>query len=136
MSDGARKRLTIARIHARDGDLCFYCGKRMRFPWDDPRVIRARKVSLEHLIDRSLGGTLWHSNAVLAHDKCNSSRQSMKTLAEKMASRFEGASVPPLAIRKALANEQASRSEMIQYRQTHGYDFGAVRVKRAARDGR
>lgn len=59
-----RAKLRGSAVHrallARDGDGCFYCGKRLR---DDQ--------SREHLLAVALGGTDRLDNLVLAHHACN-----------------------------------------------------------------
>lgn len=68
------------RLRERDGDRCWYCFKVMDFTVVDASA--KNRATLEHLRDRSRGGTNDIANLVLAHGRCNSSA-SVLTLPEK-----------------------------------------------------
>lgn len=119
-----RERLerTVAYLRLRDGEQCFYCGKPMEF--DRPPECQAnwnnkRRASVEHLIDRSKGGTRHHTNAVLAHRKCNSDRSQM-ALAEKLASRSFDAPKISRAVENTIRRPDLALAEMLDYRKAHG----------------
>lgn len=89
----ARKRHIREQLFKRDGDKCFYCGREL---WIKPtphhnkrgEVMWMQKpnATIEHLVDRRLGGTFALSNLVLAHEYCNSPRAQMSP-EDKLASR-------------------------------------------------
>lgn len=71
-----RKRLRKA-VRERDGDLCHWCGKPMRFGKREAIGIREPDdwATLEHILPISQGGTDDLGNLALAHKLCNSSRK-------------------------------------------------------------
>jgi hypothetical protein len=56
-----KRKRKVARLRARDGSVCFYCGEIV--PNDD--------TTIEHLVAKSDGGSDHPSNLVLAHSRCN-----------------------------------------------------------------
>jgi 5-methylcytosine-specific restriction endonuclease McrA len=108
----------MTRIRALDGDLCFYCGGLMRFPWEVPN--NCQRASIEHLIDVSRGGTRMIENVVNAHERCNSGRGQLKTLADKIASRLPGAPPIPHRVWVLWRNETAMLEEMRSHREDRG----------------
>lgn len=88
-----RKAKLRKRLFKRDGNACFYCGREL---WIEPKPhynrggkfmwMQKPNATIEHLLDRSLGGRFTMANLVLAHEYCNSPRAQM-TLEEKLASR-------------------------------------------------
>lgn len=61
------KRKMIAQIVARDGMLCWLCD----LPLSDVPKRPSKRISLEHLVARSLGGDDTPENLVLCHQHCN-----------------------------------------------------------------
>lgn len=61
-----------AKLLKRDGDSCFYCGKKLN---DD--------VTLEHIVSLTSGGKNTLGNMVLAHEECNHTAGNM-TVKRKM----------------------------------------------------
>jgi len=59
MKNAKTKMRIKAKIVARDGDRCFYCG----LPMEDPTI--------EHVLAISRGGKDSITNLVLAHQQCN-----------------------------------------------------------------
>lgn len=110
----------MAALRRRDGDACFYCGKLMRFPLDAGPLRNARRATIEHLIDQARGGIVSHGNSVLAHDRCNSARSPLKTVAEKIASRSPDAGPIPAAVRHVIENEEAALRQMLEHRRRNG----------------
>lgn len=62
----------IARLRARDGLACFYCGEIM--PNDNTTV--------EHLVAKAVGGADHPSNLVLAHAACNEMAADLPVIAK------------------------------------------------------
>jgi 5-methylcytosine-specific restriction endonuclease McrA len=58
----------VDRLRARDGDLCWLCGKRIDFK---AKPNSSKAWSLEHLICQSAGGPNVLENLVLCHPPCN-----------------------------------------------------------------
>lgn len=56
-----KRKRKIARLRARDGSDCFYCGE----------VIPGGQVTIEHLLSQVDGGTDNPANLALAHAVCN-----------------------------------------------------------------
>jgi 5-methylcytosine-specific restriction endonuclease McrA len=61
------KRKMIERIAARDGMLCWLCALPLSLVPKKP----SKRISLEHLVPRSLGGDDKPENLVLCHQHCN-----------------------------------------------------------------
>ena len=57
----------IARLLSRDGSQCWLCARPLRDPPKRPN----KRISLEHLKARSLGGDDSEANLVLWHQHCN-----------------------------------------------------------------
>ena len=57
----------IARLRNRDGDDCWLCG----LPMTEPPRRHNKRISLEHLVARSDGGSDEPGNLVLCHQHCN-----------------------------------------------------------------
>ena len=58
------KRMVIELLLARDGKRCGICGKKML----------RDEMSIDHIVQRAIGGTDKASNLRLAHRKCNAKR--------------------------------------------------------------
>ncbi|WP_424539264.1 HNH endonuclease [Sphingopyxis granuli] len=63
--DNLRK---VDRLRARDGDLCWLCGKHLDFK---AKPNSSNAWSVEHLIPSSRGGPSTLENLVLCHPPCN-----------------------------------------------------------------
>jgi 5-methylcytosine-specific restriction endonuclease McrA len=61
------KRAMVARLLKRDGHDCWLCG----FPMTQPPKKHTKRISLEHLTPRILGGGDVAENLVLCHQHCN-----------------------------------------------------------------
>lgn len=62
-------------VYDRDGERCVYCGTAQRGPtWQDKRP---RRLTLDHVIPASRGGTNLRSNLVTCCDYCNETRRDM-----------------------------------------------------------
>lgn len=75
VAEAERKRRIRKYLLKRDGSDCFYCGD----PLDTDK-------SIEHLIERSLGGSDDYGNLRLVHQRCNQSVMGLSH-AQKMAKR-------------------------------------------------
>lgn len=58
----------VERLRARDGDLCWLCGKHIDF---NAKPNSAKAWSIEHLIPTCRGGPGTLENLVLCHPPCN-----------------------------------------------------------------
>lgn len=58
----------VDRLRARDGDLCWLCGKHLDFK---AKPNSSKAWSVEHLIPSSRGGPSTLENLVLCHPPCN-----------------------------------------------------------------
>ena len=84
-----------ARIYARDGHTCQYCGRSI---YEDA----AMRLTLDHVVPRELGGTNDATNLVTACLSCNSSKQdkSVREFVQILADR----GVDPDAIQRRVRN--------------------------------
>lgn len=69
----------VARLHAQHGDHCHWCHRLMDFTNDRSRHYR----TLDHLVDREIGGGNGIANLVLACWECNQKRARRKHLARR-----------------------------------------------------
>jgi len=66
-------------VYDRDGERCVYCGSAQRGPtWYDKRP---RRLTLDHIVPASQGGTNLRSNLVTCCNHCNENRSSMDIVA-------------------------------------------------------
>lgn len=57
----------VERLRARDGDKCWLCARPLKMT----ATKQSRRISIEHLHPRSLGGGDEAANLVLCHHHCN-----------------------------------------------------------------
>ena len=57
-----RRKNVVARLLARDGNDCWYCGD---------ELVEGPSTTIEHVVSRSNGGGNRIENLVLAHHRCN-----------------------------------------------------------------
>lgn|SRR5688572_28362233 len=62
------RKATAAFVRSRDGDLCWYCAKPMRF---GPPFNMGKAATVEHVLPTSKGGTWSRDNLRLCHVGCN-----------------------------------------------------------------
>lgn len=72
--NSAQKRIKLAVVRRRDGDLCFVCGEEMTFTG----MWKLRDATLEHVLALADGGTNKYENLRLSHKKCNHERGSVQ----------------------------------------------------------
>lgn len=84
MSRKKWRKKRCVQLRERDGDLCFYCWRPMRFVFElvGGCSWAAPNVSIEHLVERSQGGGSEIENLTLAHGRCNSSLAGMTKAAK------------------------------------------------------
>lgn len=63
-----KKRERLTALLARDGDLCWHCGNKMRL--GPPHNI-GKAVTIEHYLPKAMGGTSALENLRLCHVRCN-----------------------------------------------------------------
>lgn len=63
-----KQKALLALVRGRDGDLCWFCGHRMRF---GPPYNVGKAATIEHLLAKSLGGKSDAHNLRLCHVGCN-----------------------------------------------------------------
>jgi 5-methylcytosine-specific restriction endonuclease McrA len=96
MSGGKRKserhdRLRM-RLFIRQFGLCHWCGSPMSLQHRNRNGNASIYATLEHVKRKADGGTLYYTNAVVAHGKCNSGRHGQEAgyqeHLERMRKRF------------------------------------------------
>jgi len=75
LSSSAIKRNRLKAYNRQNG-LCYWCGKKMLHPSENGKKGINKKIACtaEHLIDKSAGGTVHHTNIVAACGGCNNHR--------------------------------------------------------------
>lgn len=86
------------QLYLNQHGLCFYCQRAMRLPPTEPRVtgsrLHPRRITREHLIPRTHGGTDDPDNVVGACSRCNSQRGSEIPWTEFLALKLQQAWTP------------------------------------------